>query len=127
MHTILATHLQSQVPRWADEGSAILEEHPKERKRYRTTCQACRGTGRLIPLARLFTLSSYPRDVTAFYAQSASVTEFLVGLKDRKTFLAFLKSGKENAWDKAVKQHYGLAGVAELEKRWLRALGAAVK
>src|SRR5262249_19563631 len=122
-HTILADYFRCPLPRWADEGASTLAELPGELERSRALCRRSLRDGRLLPLTRLFALTQYPpRDVTAFYAQSASVTEYLVGLKDRKTLLAFVKDGMKKGWEKAVKTHYDIAGVAELEKKWLRSL-----
>jgi hypothetical protein len=120
-HTILADHFLCPVPRWADEGAAILSEDAIERKRHHTMIrQMLKTPGRAIPLRRLFKLNEYPRDVMVLYAQGYSVTRFLVRAKDYKTFLAFVKAGLSGDWDRAVRTHYGYASVDKLEEAWLK-------
>jgi hypothetical protein len=57
--------------------------------------------------------------VGAFYVLGYSVTRFLVERKDRVTFLSFLNQGMNEDWDKALKRHYDIANVEELEQAWL--------
>jgi hypothetical protein len=75
--------------------------------------------GRAIPLRRLFSMQDYPRDVMVLWAEGHSVTHFLVGRKGRKTFLAFVKQGMKDGWDKAAEAHYGFGDVEALEDAWL--------
>src|SRR5207248_4958520 len=75
--------------------------------------------GRMIPLRRLLRLDQYPSDVMALYVEGYSLTHFLVGKRDRKTFLAFVKEGAEDDWDTALKTHYGYEKVEDLETAWL--------
>jgi hypothetical protein len=64
-------------------------------------------------------MQDYPRDVMVLWAEGFSVTRFLVGRKDRKTFLAFVRQGMKDGWDKAAEAHYGFADVEALENAWL--------
>ncbi len=120
-HVILAHHFGRPVPRWADEGSAVLSEDAVEHKRHDQLLKQLLNTpGRAIPLRRLFKLTEYPRDVMALYAEGYSVTRFLVARKDRKTFLAMLRDGQGGDWDKAIRTHYGYANLNKLEEAWLK-------
>lgn len=119
-HTVLADHFGKAVPRWADEGTAVLAEDDVEQKRHdQVVRQILDSPGRAIPLRRLLGLKEYPRDVMALFAEGYSLTRFLVERKDHKTFLAFVKTGDSKGWDEAVKTHYGLRDVTELEDVWL--------
>ncbi len=119
-HTILADHFRQPVPRWADEGAAILAEDAEEQKRHDQLARKILDTpGRAIPLERLLQLTNYPPDVVVLYAEGYSLTRFLVERKDHQTFLAFIKQGLAHNWDEAVKDQYGLANVRELETVWL--------
>jgi hypothetical protein len=118
-HTILAHHLGAPVPRWADEGAAVLSERVSERRRHEELARKILADkDRTIPLKRLFALKQYPRDVMALYAEGTSVTRFLVNARGRRTFLAFVKDGMGGDWDAAVRRHYGYADVAKLEQAW---------
>src|SRR5262245_53669462 len=99
MHTILAHTIGKPVPRWADEGCAVLAEDEPEEKRHDGALRQVLGGGRAIPLGRLFSVRDYPPDVMALYAQGHSVTRFLVEKKGRATFLAFLRQGMDGGWE----------------------------
>ncbi|MGF1579568.1 MAG: hypothetical protein ACFCD0_09410 [Gemmataceae bacterium] len=119
-HAIMADYYQRPVPRWADEGIAVLSEDSVFRKDYPKKLKVLTVNGRLIPLRRLMEMREYPHNVHSFFVQSTSVTQFLLKKKDRKTFLTFVKSGMETNWDKAVKNQYGYANVEQLEEVWLK-------
>jgi hypothetical protein len=106
------------VPRWADEGAALLSEDGEEQRRHERLARSSLDAGKMIPLSRLLPMKDYPPNVAAFYAQSYSLTRFLVGQKDRPTFLAFVRAGMTEGWDKAVQLHYRQDSVKELEKAW---------
>jgi RNA polymerase sigma factor (sigma-70 family) len=122
-HTILAHHLGQPVPRWADEGAAVMSEDEEERQRHDKVAREILATpGRAIPLKRLLVMQDYPPDVMVLFAQGYALTRFLVERQDHQTFLRFVRDGKGNRWDQAVKAHYGLANVEELEAVWLTAM-----
>src|SRR5262249_37346173 len=98
-HTVFAFHFRRPVPRWADEGGAVLCEDTRERRRHEQSMRQLARDQRLIPLRRLLGLREYPADVMALYVEGYCLTEFLVGKRDRKTFLAFVKQGAEDDWD----------------------------
>jgi hypothetical protein len=122
-HLILGQEFRCPVPRWADEGAAVMSENETERKRYdHMVGQILKTPGRAIPLRRLFNLTEYPRDVMVLFAEGYSVTRFLVAARDRKTFLAFVKEGQRGDWDRAVRTHYGYANINKLEEAWVKEL-----
>ncbi len=124
-HTVLASHFRCPVPRWADEGAALLSEGAEARQAWEGRLAGVRATaGRAIPLRRLLSLDGYPADLNAFYAQSHSLARFLVEARGRATFLAFVGDGLAGNWNKAVKAHYGYQDVDDLEKAWLKRQGA---
>jgi RNA polymerase sigma factor (sigma-70 family) len=120
-HLVLAHYFGWPMPRWADEGAAILSSDKVERDRHeRVLHRLLSGSDRFVPLRRLFGLHDYPTDTTAFYPESYSITRFLVESKDRKTFLEFVSRGVRDGWDEAAKRCYGYHGVTEMETAWLR-------
>src|SRR5437879_3670799 len=88
-HTVFAHYYRRPVPRWADEGGAVLSEDDLERGRHDVMARQILNAGRAIPLSRLFTLQQYPRDVGSLYAEGYSVANFLVASSNRRTFLEF--------------------------------------
>jgi hypothetical protein len=124
-HTVFAYYYRQPVPRWADEGGSVLSEDSLERSRHdRLVREILNTPGRMIPLRRLFTLSQYPRDVMVLYAEGYSVTNYLVGISSRPAFLQFIAQGMRGDWDGALRTHYRLNSVEELEAAWLASLRA---
>jgi hypothetical protein len=122
-HTVFAYHFRQPVPRWADEGGAVLSEDDVERARHDTLVRQILNTpGRAIPLRRLFALKEYPSDVMSLYAQGFSVTNFLVNQSSKPAFLNFVAQGMRDGWDRAVQTHYRYQSVEELEQTWLQHL-----
>ena len=122
-HTVLAYYFRCPLPRWADEGGAVLSENDEERNRHEQRCRQLVGSGQAYPLERLFRMREYPRNVEALYAQGYSVTNFLVSASNRQTFLSFLRTAMQNDnWDNALQTHYHYRSVRELEQAWLNHL-----
>lgn len=118
-HTVFAYKFRRPLPRWADEGGAVLSEDQQEISRHDLMVRELIRGGRMIPLSRLFVLTEYPRDVMALYAQGFSVANYLVSQRGRGNYLDFVADGQTNGWDRAVKQYYGLRSINELEKNWI--------
>jgi hypothetical protein len=118
-HTVFAHHFRHPVPRWADEGGAVLSEDEVERNRHDQLVRQILNQGRAIPLRRLFSLKEYPSDVMCLYAQGFSVANFLVSNSNRPTFLNFVGDGMQYGWDHAVQTYYRYRNVEEMEQAWL--------
>jgi hypothetical protein len=124
-HTVFAYYYRTPMPRWADEGGAVLSEDELERSRHDQLVRQILSTpGRAFPLRRLFALRDYPRDVMVLYAEGYSVTNFLVGLSDRPTFLRFVAQGMNGDWDGAVRAYYHFNTIEDLERAWVRQLSS---
>jgi len=70
----------------------------------------------------LLTLDEYPRAdrVGAFYGQSASLTQYLVSQESPQKFVDFVERANGVGFDEALRQCYGIAGMAELDRLWRR-------
>ena len=53
-----------------------------------------------------------------FYAQSASLTAFLIRRGSPSQFVRFVKAATTCGYDRALADEYAIAGVAELEGLW---------
>ncbi|MGE3807015.1 MAG: peptidase MA family metallohydrolase [Gemmataceae bacterium] len=121
-HVILYENFGKAMPRWANEGMAVLAE-PRN---------SINGMLRYLPKDKdelfgvqfLMEMHDYPRaaDLPIFYAQSVSIVDFMVKEKGPTTFVDFLKDARKQGYSKAVQQHYG-CDFPELEKRWLKHTG----
>jgi hypothetical protein len=117
-HTVFAAHFGAPMPRWADEGASLLSEDLRERQRHDKIAEDLLGRRGDLPLARLFVMEEYPRDLMGFYGQGYSISRFLVEMGGRPRFLQFVHDGTRSGWDTATRNHYGLAGVRELDRAW---------
>jgi hypothetical protein len=131
-HTVFAHYFGAPVPRWADEGGAVLSEDDLERNRHDAMVRQILNASRSIPLNRLFTMKEYPRSsdgVGALYAQGYSVSDYLVHLSSRQVFLQFVAHGMQSnfGWDNAARTYYRFQSVNELEQSWLAHLRSTKK
>jgi hypothetical protein len=118
-HAVVAGRFGARVPRWADEGIAVLSE-PRERvDAHLRWLPRWRDDGRLVPIRRLLHQEEYPdpRTLGSFYAQSVSLVDFLVSARGAAEFAEFLREGLRDGYAPALRRHYGWSW-AELERRW---------
>jgi hypothetical protein len=118
-HAVLAGHFGDFVPRWADEGMAVLNE-PRDRvEAHLHDLPRWRQQRQLFALHDLVEMNDYPepRQIGAFYAQSVSLVEFLARQKDPETVARFVREGLRKGYDVALKRCYGW-DFDELESRW---------
>ena len=117
-HVVLAGMFGDKLPpRWADEGIAVLAEPIEKIEEHRRNLHKHRQE--LFGLKELMELQDYPppRKVSAFYAQSVALCEFLTAERDTKTLTEFVKDGIRHGYETALQRHYNLT-FPQLEERW---------
>jgi len=121
-HVVLAGQFGEQpIPRWADEGIAVLTEPRDKVERHLRNLSRCRQETGLYTAKQLMTLNDYPepRYITVFYAQSVSLVEFMSsGEYTPDTFTRFLRAAQKDGYEVALRQHYGLRSFNELHQKW---------
>jgi RNA polymerase sigma factor (sigma-70 family) len=123
-HIVLACHFRKPIPRWKDEGAAMLSESAPSRARYEKALREVLDGDRRMPLRLLLASREYPKkDLMAFYAQSYSIADFLVQFWGRSAFLSFVGQGLTTDLDTVVREHYGFTKAEDLEQAWLRWVG----
>jgi tetratricopeptide (TPR) repeat protein len=110
------------LPRWADEGIAVLTEPRDKIDRYLTRLPDYGRQQQLFTVRQLMQCDDWPeaRRIPAFYAQSVSLMEFLANDKGPQTLTRFLRDGQRTGYEKAVQKHYGFKDFTELEQEWRR-------
>jgi hypothetical protein len=121
-HTVFAHYFRCPVPRWADEGGAVLSEDDIERNNHDMMVRQILNSGKSIALRYLFSLREYPREVGALYAEGFSVADFLVSSSSRAVFLEFVAHGMQYGWDSAARSVYHFQNVEQLQEAWLNSL-----
>jgi hypothetical protein len=119
-HIVLADlFVAHQIPRWADEGIAVLAEPRAEQHNRAAELQESLESGRVFKLGQLMAMD-YPdeKDWRLYYAQSVSVTRYLVEQGTPDQFLRFLRDTQRIGVEAALRDAYQIGGLAALQERW---------
>jgi tetratricopeptide (TPR) repeat protein len=126
-HAVLIGRFGRHVlPRWADEGMAILSEPREKVERYLKNLATLRSRHELFSVSELMSMNDYPdaRLVTALYVQSVSMVDFLSSQKGGpQTFTRFVRDGLDRGFEAALQRHYSFRDFRELEERWSQTAG----
>ncbi|HZW29779.1 MAG TPA: hypothetical protein VFF52_03675 [Isosphaeraceae bacterium] len=120
-HIVLADlFVARQIPRWADEGLAVLAEPLREQHLRAAELQGPLESGQLFDLAQLMTMD-YPeaKDWTLYYAQSVSLTRYLVEQGPPEKFVQFVRESQRIGPEGALQGVYQIEGLPQLHQRWL--------
>jgi tetratricopeptide (TPR) repeat protein len=120
-HVVLAGQFGNQpVPRWVDEGIAVLTEPVEKVSLHKKNLSKCLQNRQLIPLRELMQLHDYPpsNQISTFYAQSVALVDYLTKLKGPTVFTQFVRESLRDGYEVALRKHYGLQGFGELQDRW---------
>ena len=119
-HVVLADlFTQQQIPRWADEGMAVLAEPKAEQVSRASELNDPLKEGRVFKLSELMAID-YPSAEAwnLYYAQSVSLTQFLVEQGSPERFVSFVRGAQRKGIEIALRESYQIDGFAELENRW---------
>jgi hypothetical protein len=121
-HAVLAGRFSDgRVPRWADEGMAILAEAQKNIDIHLRYLPRMRTDNVLFSMRALIEMRDYPepRELGVFYAQSVSLVDFLSRQKGAEHFAAFVRDGELDGYAYSLRKHYGWS-FEELDRHWKR-------
>jgi hypothetical protein len=127
-HVVLADRFAGRsLPRWIDEGTAILADPDEKQVRHRKDLKNAIAARAEFRLLELVTLADYPAAQRwgAFYGQSASLVQFLVDQAGPEQFVDFVEVALDRGFDQGLRQVYQLR-IADLERRWHAQLNAPV-
>lgn len=119
-HVVLAGMFEGHaVPRWADEGIAVLSEPEDKVQLHRRKLSESETLGQLFPLKELMELPDYPqpRRIAAFYAQSVAFCEFMTAQKGPLVLTHFIRDGLREGYEASLRRHYGM-DLPTLQQRW---------
>jgi hypothetical protein len=120
-HVILADHFtEKQIPRWADEGISVLSEPLDEQRRRAADLATPLSTNRLFAVEALMKMD-YPDEQYwgLYYAQSVSLTRFLVEQGSPSQMVQFLQESQREGYEPALRKVYKIEGFADLQRRWV--------
>jgi len=120
-HVVLAGQFgKHDVPRWADEGMAVLSEPADAIAQHRRNLAQSLTAKQTFTIRELMHLHDYPQAnrVSVFYAQSVDVVAYLTELRGPLAFAEFLREGMQSGYEQSLRRHYGLASLDDLQTRW---------
>lgn len=120
-HVVLADLFpQQQIPRWADEGMAVLAEPASEQHMRAADLVDPLASGQLFNVEQLMAMD-YPEGKFwgLYYAQSVSLTRFLVEQATPARFVQFVQDSQRNGVEAELRRIYKIEGYPDLHKRWL--------
>jgi hypothetical protein len=118
-HVVLVGNFGDHVvPRWVDEGIAVLTEPHDKVMRYLVKLPGLHRNRQLLEIRQLVQMDNHPDDV--FYAESASLVEFLSKQKGPEAFTLFVRDGLQDGYETALQRFYGYQSLAELQQHWLQ-------
>jgi Peptidase MA superfamily len=119
-HVVLADlFTEQQIPRWADEGLAVLAEPRAEQAIRAAELQEPLEAGQVFDLRKLMAMD-YPdaKEWSLYYAQSVSLTRFLVEQGSPEKFVQFVQNSQRDGTEGALRGTYGIGGFTELQTKW---------
>ena len=123
-HVVLAdAFVHSELPLWADEGMALLADTQQKQTLHLGDLQMACKTGGVLPLGEVLAQNTAlnGKRTLIFYGQSLSLVKFLVDRRTPAEFVHFVHLAGQAGYDAALRDCYGLNGVAELERQWRQA------
>lgn len=119
MHTVLASHFRRPLERWASEGLAQSVESAPLRAAKLQRVQRAVAEQQHIPLRKLIR-GEVSNDAHELHqAQSLTLVLYLQHLGGRAELIACLTDVTDNGWRAAIKEHYGIQNLKQLEIGWL--------
>lgn len=113
----------TDLPLWLDEGMASLMEKD-ERKQYMFLARALARSRIFIPLPKLTQIRQEGLVMPGvFYAESASVIEFLLQEYGKEKFVDYCRKLRDNKnWEASIREVYKFKDLSEMNDKWLEFL-----
>ncbi len=124
-HVIIADETaENPLPKWAEEGMAMLMDPPDKRAGHRADAVNAKQRGRSLRLDTLLTTEGYPEPElqAAFYGQCLVLAEYLVAVHGPIEFKRFMKTSAKLGANRALAEVYGY-GINDLEQNYSKRVG----
>ncbi|MEI8383030.1 MAG: hypothetical protein WCJ09_23110 [Planctomycetota bacterium] len=120
-HVILGERFQGQpLPRWADEGIAMLSESADKHRERLENLQKLLTANTTCPIADVLSYTRLPaphlRD--AYYGQSLALTSLLIQKTSPAKFATFIEESRTSGIESALQSHYSIRDIAGLQRVW---------
>jgi len=112
----------AELPRWLDEGLAMMSEGELPTDNRRALENAVRGDS-LISVRSLSGYTGDPEEVDLFYGEVYSLVDFMLQTYGKEKITQLLSAVREGLYqEQALQQVYGF-GLDELDRQWRASLG----
>lgn len=120
-HVVLGERLGGRaLPRWADEGMAMLSESAEKHRERLSNLQMILAGNSKLTMQQLTSPAGgtavHQRD--AFYGQSLALSSMLIEKSSAAKFADFVDNAAAGDLEDALRRHYQLDGVAALQQEW---------
>ncbi len=120
-HVVLGERFQGQsLPRWADEGIAMLSESADKHRERLENLQKLLAANTTCPIADVLSYTRLPaphlRD--AYYGQSLALTSLLIQKSSPAKFADFIEESRTSGIESALQSHYAIHDIASLQRVW---------
>lgn len=108
------------VPRWADEGMAVLTEPRAKQEGHLVNLSRAWQTSNGFSCSQIMTMNDYPpgHRMRDFYAHSVGICRFLVEMGGSQKLVHYLRTSlQQNNYDQAMQQIYGMS-LSEFEQQF---------
>lgn len=122
-HVLVADRFRDHpAPLWYDEGLALLLDPPEKLRLHERDLRQGLHRERVFPIADMFVADRYPAAdrMGVFYGQCASLTHFLLCEDEAARLHEFAALAPKVGVNLALQETYGIAGLPELERKWVR-------
>jgi hypothetical protein len=120
VHAVLATQFPhpNRLAAWIEEGIACrYDDESAQTTRKRILAWIARTDNWPDVASLLHSPTIASRDKVA-YATAASLTEFLLTRRDKRTLLEFGQHANKAGWDAALSKYYRIDSTADLQRSW---------
>ena len=117
-HVVMATRFPQGLPLWINEGIASLHDDADRAATRKRIIDWYAQTGNWPPLPRILAAKAMRAHDQETYSVAASLTEYFLSLEDKATLVAFAATGTQRNWDEALREHYGIRGINQLQQSW---------
>ncbi|WP_157605130.1 peptidase MA family metallohydrolase [Schlesneria paludicola] len=120
-HVVLGERFGGRsIPRWADEGIAMLSESVEKHRVRLTNLQQLISRRQTLSLYELVSLQRIPgpQQRDAFYGQSVGLASWMIHRSTPARFADFVDECQSLGMEKALRQHYQIDGLAGLQRDW---------
>jgi hypothetical protein len=126
-HVLIADEFRNGLaPLWYDEGLALLADSPRKQSLHSRDLYDGLRNGNAFSLQELLNAKQYPpaNRVGVFYGQCVAMARCLRDQRSPEKIHDFARRSQEVGANRALKESYGIEGMAELQRIWRSSLSA---